>query len=108
MAKRRKKRVAKVRRNIREIVLDSAKAAVLGSRDVAYGSPEDNFTRIMRLWNVHLINRFGTNVPTMTQGDVAIFLGLLKDGRLAGNMSHMDSWIDKAGYAACGAEVTNK
>lgn len=101
--------------NIRRQVLTVADQAVNGSRDVAYGSPENNFKRIARLWNAHLLNRYDVDhpavvvhVPQLDEGDVAIFLGLVKDGRLAGNMSHMDSWIDKAGYAACGAEVTNK
>lgn len=98
--------------NIRKQVLNSADEAVNGFRTVAYGSPENNFKRIVRLWNAHLLNRYDPlemmNVPKLDEGDVAIFLGLVKDGRLAGNMSHMDSWIDKAGYAACGAEVTNK
>lgn len=100
--------------NIRKQVLRSADQAVNGSRDVAYGSPETNFKRIARLWNAHLLNRYenyqghGSATVQLDEGDVAIFLGLVKDGRLAGNMSHMDSWIDKAGYAACGAEVTNK
>ena len=95
--------------NIRKQVLTSADAAVNGSRDVAYGTPENNFRRIANLWNAHMLNRgfLVLGSESISEGDVAIMLGLVKDGRLAGNMSHMDSWIDKAGYAACGAEVTN-
>jgi hypothetical protein len=96
-------------KNIRAEVLDAAGKAVNGSRDVAYDKPENNFKRIANLWNAHLLNRgiiTEADSVIISPGDVAIMLGLVKDGRLAGNMGHLDSWIDKAGYAACGAEVT--
>jgi hypothetical protein len=32
-------------------------------------------------------------------------LDLMKTARLQNMPSHADSWIDKAGYAACGAET---
>jgi hypothetical protein len=32
-------------------------------------------------------------------------LGLLKIARLRANPTHRDSWVDLAGYAACGYEV---
>ena len=107
----RKKKTRKTRKprspnkTIRGEVLDAARGAVLGSHDVAYGGPEENFARIRRHLNVHLINRFGEGAPVLIDADVALILDLVKTGRLEGNMQHMDSWIDKAGYAACGAEV---
>jgi len=36
--------------------------------------------------------------------DVALMMALLKIARLKGNPIHGDSWVDLAGYAACGAE----
>lgn len=85
-------------------VLSAASDAVR-DRGLNYGNPEDNFARIARLWNAHLINR-GYVSGVVGTGDVAIMLGLVKDARLANDMTHADSWIDKAGYAACGGEVS--
>ena len=107
MAKR--KKLVKVtitpNKTVREAILDSAKSAVLGSREVAYGKPEANFTRIARLINAHLQNRFGMDANQITAGDVAMLLIQVKAGRLGGNMTHLDSWVDIAGYAACGGEI---
>lgn len=33
---------------------------------------------------------------------------LLKIARLANNPEHMDSWVDLAGYAACGGEISGR
>lgn len=104
----------------REVALNTAREAVMGSRQLNYGSPEQNFKRIMRLWNSHLLNRFereggpytatevrhGTHVPQLTEADVAMMLSLVKTGRLANDMTHADSWFDMVGYAACGYEVS--
>lgn len=98
----------KQRKNVRAEILDGASKAVNGTRDVAYGQPEDNFGRIANLINAHLKNRFGDEANVVTAGDVAILGIQFKLGRLGGNMSHMDSWMDVAGYAACGAEVESK
>lgn len=92
-------------KNLRATVLDAAGKAVNGTRDVAYGQPEDNFKRIARLINAHLKNRFDDSAPEINEVDVAVILMLVKQGRLGGNQSHLDSYIDIAGYAACGAEV---
>lgn len=87
----------------RKDVLDRAAAAV-GERDTHYGQPEDNFLRIARRWSVHLVNRFGVDV-TLAPADVAIMMADLKLARLEKTPQHEDSWVDLAGYAACGGEV---
>lgn len=97
--------------NVRKQVLNAADKAVNGSRDKQYGQPEDNFLRIARLWNSHGINS-GLIDPTdaskqFTPEDVAIMLSLVKIGRLANSPDHLDTWVDIAGYAACGAEVAD-
>jgi hypothetical protein len=33
---------------------------------------------------------------------VALFLACVKIARLSNNKAHRDSWVDLAGYAACG------
>jgi hypothetical protein len=41
--------------------------------------------------------------------DVAIMMALLKISRLSWEPTKKDSWVDLAGYAACGYEIiTNK
>lgn len=84
---------------IREQILVEAAEAVMGDRDVSYGGPEDSFTRIADLWEAH----FGYHFDA---GMVSQALILLKLARVAQNPGHRDSWVDLAGYAACGAEVS--
>lgn len=92
------------KKNVRAAVLDAAERAVNGSRQAVYAGPEQNFARIRDLWNTHIYNRTG-QISTLTSTDVATMLVLVKIARLAASPSHLDSWIDIAGYAACGAEV---
>lgn len=101
--------------NIRKEVLNAADAAVSGDRQLNYGNPESNFARIAELWNAWAIIRnpiiqrqIDTGVILHTSVDVAVFLILVKLARLANSPSHRDSWIDIAGYAACGAEVAEE
>ena len=84
-------------KSIRTEVLDEANSIVNGERANTYGGPEQSFETIAKLWGSY----FGTVYrPT----DVAIMLALLKIARLKNSPSHRDSWVDLAGYAACGAE----
>jgi hypothetical protein len=85
-------------------LLDAAKAAV-ADRGLNYGSPEDNFGRIARLWNAHLVNRGVNPQFEITAHDVAMMMGLMKTARLENDPTHLDSWTDIAGYAACGATL---
>jgi len=87
-------------------ILDLATKAV-GDRGLNYGAPEDNFVRIARLWNVHLVNRGVplTEEQNIGATDVAMMCALLKVARLEHQPDHLDSWVDLAGYAACGGEI---
>lgn len=81
--------------------LDTLKAAaecVCGSREEDYGSPEDNFGVIAGLWTAYT----GTAV---TPKDVAMMMALLKIARAKAG-SKPDTYVDLAGYAACGAEIS--
>ena len=81
--------------------LDTLKAAaecVCGSREEDYGSPEDNFAVIAGLWTAYT----GTDV---TPKDVAMMMALLKIARAKAG-SKPDTYVDLAGYAACGAEIS--
>jgi len=89
----------------RQQTLDAASAAV-GERPKSYGSPEQNFDRIAALWNAYLNGKASDPKQPVGATDVAIMLALMKIARLEENPSHADSWVDLAGYAACGAEVS--
>lgn len=82
----------------REEVLDTAKTMVTGKREQDYGSPENNFLTIAKLWTVYL----GIQINPR---DVAMMMCLLKIARVRHGGGSGDSFIDIAGYAACGAEV---
>ena len=82
----------------RQECLDAAAKAVLKDRAREYGDgPEDSFSAIAGMWSAYL----GRPVSS---ADVACMMALLKIARLKGNPHHGDSWVDVAGYAACGAE----
>lgn len=95
--------------------LDTLKAAaecVCGSREEDYGSPENNFRTIASLWNSYLYGAGLMENPTphvwkgIKPKDVAAMMALLKVARIAGNRPKPDNWVDLAGYAACGAEIS--
>jgi len=89
-------------------LLEAAAQTVKG-RGLNYGKPEDNFARIAAHWTAFLTNRqapFGQ--LELRAGDVAIMMVLMKAARLENQPNHPDSWIDIAGYAACGAEITSQ
>lgn len=79
-------------------ILDDAVKAV-AERHAVYGSPKVNFQRIADLWSAYL----GISV---SMADVANLNILAKVARLQEAPEHRDSWLDVAGYSACGAEVT--
>lgn len=82
----------------RKETLDRAEQCVCGQREGEYGTPEDNFGVIAKLWTTYL----GHNI---TPQDVAICMMLLKIARIKSGNATSDSFIDIAGYAACGAEI---
>ena len=83
----------------RQEVLDQAAECVLKDRNTKYGPPENVFADIAGLWSFYL----GQEVKPH---DVAMLMALLKIARLKSNPIHGDSWVDLAGYAACGAELS--
>lgn len=86
--------------NVRITILKEAMEAIDGSRDEQYGSPEQNFQRISRLWSEYL----GISV---TEIDVANMMILLKIARSVHDPKVRDNWVDIAGYAACAGEIMN-
>jgi hypothetical protein len=91
----------------RRRILDEAADTVDGPRNESYGGPEDSFKVIASLWAAYLeAIQYGQRGDyELAPHDVALMMALLKAARLAGsNGGHRDSWVDLAGYAACGAE----
>ena len=84
--------------NFRDKFIKKLEETVCGSREQAHGNPVGTFDRIAKLWSVHLGKEINSS-------DVAQMMMLFKIARLQGNPSHADSWLDIAGYAACGAEI---
>lgn len=85
----------------RDEILETARAAVSGDRDMSYGSPEDSFEAISRLWAA-------LDGRDMTPVQVALYMIGLKCARAMANPDHLDNWIDVAGYAACGGEIASR
>ncbi len=87
----------------REEILDCAKIRVCGDRDYMYGEPENNFALIARLWNDYL--QGGHKDIEISPTDVCMMMALLKIARIRTGKNTRDSFVDLAGYAACGGEL---
>ena len=79
-------------------ILKQARTCVCGEREQDYGSPENNFDRIARLWSAYS----GHNYSPL---DVAMMMALLKIARIKTGTGTADSFVDLAGYAACAGEI---
>lgn len=79
-------------------ILDKAKEYVTKDRNATHGEPEDTFGVIAGLWSAYL----GAEV---SPADVCNLMVLLKVARAKANPMNDDSFVDIAGYAACGADV---
>lgn len=92
----------------RAAVLEKARACVCGEREEDYGSPEDSFGCIAELWEAYLRAACiaPDSVVRVTPTDVAMLMALLKIARVGTSSigGTADSFVDLAGYAACGAE----
>ena len=89
-------------KTLREELLDKAKTST--HRKQEYGKPENSFRTIAKLWEAFLGSRLDD--AGLEEADVALMLALVKVARLSSTLSHEDSWVDLAGYAACGFEAT--
>jgi hypothetical protein len=86
--------------NPRTEILQTAEQLVNGDRNNQHGDPTQDFTRTAQMWQAYL----GTPLKAH---DVAAMMALLKLSRISWNPQNKDSWIDLAGYAACGWETTH-
>jgi hypothetical protein len=84
----------------RAAILEAACQAVTVDRAATHGAVENTFGKIAALWSA----RLGVSI---TPAQVCILLVDLKTARAWGNPAHADNWVDIAGYAACGGELSN-
>jgi hypothetical protein len=91
----------------RKELLDKAIEIIEGARQEHYGTPEDNFARIAEYWQTYL-RQLNTGEIYVAAHDVAAMMVLMKVARLVSDYRHDDSWLDIAGYAACGSECAEK
>lgn len=85
-------------------ILDAAKEYTCKDRNASYGEVEGNFQNIANLWNSYLASKPEDRFM-ISSVDVALMMSLVKTARLATNPNHLDSWVDLAGYAACGGGI---
>lgn len=85
-------------------ILNEAMEVIHKDRNANYGNPEDNFQNIANLWNSYIrVSR--PAAPLITSADVAVMSLLIKVARLGNNVTHHDSAVDIAGYAACLGDI---
>ena len=82
-------------------VLERAICLVTGRRQMDYGEADASFQRIADGWNIIVRSTDGD----LTPAHVAIMMDWMKSARLLQSMDHADSWVDKAGYSALGAQL---
>ena len=87
--------------SVREQTLDTAKKCVMGDREQDYGTPESNFATIASFWS----NYLDMDISAQQVADMMI---LMKISRIKNGGGTGDSYVDIAGYAACGNEILNK
>jgi len=87
--------------NIRKDVLGTADKLVNGDRNNQYGDPRQDFQRTAALWTALLGDQL---TRPLEDWQVAQFMAALKLSRISWTPAKEDSWVDLAGYAACGAE----
>ena len=85
----------------RDEILDKAADLITASRDEMYGDPRTYHQRIADLWSVIL----GVEVDA---DEVILCMIAVKMSRLIKTPEHEDSWVDIAGYAALGGEITGE
>lgn len=84
----------------RKEILNHAALCVCQDREAQYGSPENSFGLIARLWREYL-----DTDNAITPHDVAMMMALLKIARIVTGRFKADSYVDACGYLACAGEL---
>lgn len=90
----------------RESLLDEAKQLTTGDRNNSYGPPDQDFRRTAEAANAYGYR--GPDGRLLYGHDIALLIMLVKISRLMWTPGKRDSWVDIAGYAACGYEAAVK
>ena len=85
----------------RDEILHEAESLICGDRDQQYGSPENSFCEIAKLWADYLDR-------DITAHDVAIMMSLFKIARIKTGVRKGDNYADGIGYLACACEIGDK
>ena len=91
----------------REDVLREAEKLINGQRAKDYGDAYHNDNRIAVGWN-EIIKGAMASHGYLTAAHVALMMDWVKSARLVENINHQDSWVDKCGYSALGAEHSDR
>jgi hypothetical protein len=83
-----------------------ARDLITGDRNNQYGPPTQDFARTADLLNALGYRRVdaGDVVHDIAASDVALIIAQVKVSRIIHTRHKRDSWVDLAGYAACGYE----
>ena len=89
-------------KHTRASILATATEYVTQDRAADHGDMEDNFSTIAAYWNIHLGNDLVDAV------DVGLMMAMVKLARAKSNKTHLDNFVDLAGYSACAGELSMK
>jgi hypothetical protein len=92
----------------RKALLDDAAKAITQERNNQYGPPTQDFQRTANLLydlGFRVVDEDGEAGIIIAPYHVAMIMIALKLSRLVWGPDNRDSWLDIAGYAACGHEA---
>lgn len=96
---------------VRGQLLEDARDATEKDRNDSYGEPTENFTETAALWSAYLWPdgangevSWDPRDSAISTTDFAVMMILMKIARLKTTPRNRDTWLDIAGYAACGWE----
>lgn len=92
----------------RQEIITEVSNCVLRDRQNSYGDAEDNFQDIADRWTIYAKRRWPAIALQFEPTDVAAMMADLKLARIAASPTHLDNWIDLAGYAVCGGGILKK
>ena len=84
----------------RDETLEKALDIIQGDRHNEYGPAQGHFKEAASVWSLIMKKE-------VTASQVILCLAALKLVRLSTKNDHQDSWVDLAGYAALGNEVSS-